>query len=483
MNVSRRNFLKTAGLGVAGAALLRTLPGANSVAAAQEPTLRAPVEVGERLADGTVLIMLEAAEREVPVAGRSARLWTYNGRFPGPTLRLREGERVTLELTNKLSELTNIHFHGLHISPTGQGDNAFRHVEPGETAHYEFTVPRGSAGAYWYHPHIHKAVSKQLFHGLAGAIVVEGAADAALRDLPEQLLVLKDLEFRADGQVPKHTRTDWMMGREGSLLTVNGAERPQLSVPEGAVRLRLLNASNARYYHLQVPEADVQVTATDGGSVGAPYRVDDLLLAPGERYEVVVRFPGRGRYAMQTLPYERSPEDMKMSGGRGGMAGMGPTDPGEVVRPLVQFEVGRASTFEMPGALAALPVLKPEDADLRRRIVLSEDMEQLRFYIDGKLLDPQRTDFAPKLHTLEHWEFVNESGMDHPMHLHVHPFQVYARGGVREPRAAWKDVVNVPAKGRVELLVPFTDFAGKTVMHCHIVEHEDFGMMSVVEVA
>lgn len=433
------------------------------------------------MADGNVHVALEAVEHEVLVAGRSARLWTYNGHFPGPTLRLREGERVELELTNRLTETTNFHFHGLHISPTGLGDNVFRHVGPGETARYEFTVPQGSAGTYWYHPHVHKAVSKQLFHGLAGAIVIEGAPDAALRGLPEQLLVLKDLEFQADGRVPKHTEMDWMMGREGSLLTVNGAERPSLEVPGGAVRLRLLNASNARYYRLQVPGGATTVLATDGGFVSEPYDVDELLLAPGERYELLAQFPNRGRYELVTLPYDRAPEEMEEMGGMPGMTMPGDRD--DVRASLMRFEVGAQGAYRLPTALAAITPLRPEDAVKRRRIVLSEDMEQLEFYIDGKLFDPERTDFAPKLNTLEHWEFVNESGMDHPMHLHVHPFQVYARGGVREPQAAWKDVVNVPAKSSVELLVPFTDFPGKTVMHCHIVEHEDFGMMSVVDVA
>lgn len=480
MSISRRTFLKSAGLSVVGAALSSPVVGRGILASKSTESFPTPVEFGTRLADGTMRIALEAAEGEVAVAGRTATLWTYNGYFPGPTLKLREGERVVLELTNKLAEPTNLHFHGLHISPSGQGDNVFRLVGPGETAQYSFTVPRGSAGTYWYHPHVHKSVSAQLFRGLAGAIVVEGAADAALRELPEQLLIFKDLEFRADGQVPRHTKQDWMMGREGSLLTVNGALEPQLKVPGDAIRLRLLNASNARYFRLRIPEATLQVTATDGGSVGTPFTVEELLLAPGERYEVAAQFSVRGRYTLQTLPYNRSPEDMVM-GGKGDMAGMDAT-PSASTAALVHFEVSGESRFTMPQTLTTVPALRLTDATKRRRIVLSEDMENLKFYIDKKLFDPARTDFTPTFGTVEHWEFVNESGMDHPMHLHVHPFQILARDGVKEPHATWKDVVNVPAKGSVELLVPFADYPGKTVMHCHIVEHEDFGMMSVIDV-
>lgn len=220
--------------------------------------------------------------------------------------------------------------------------------------------------------------------------------------------------------------------------------------------------------------------------IAKPYPVDELLLAPGERYEVLAQFPRRGRYELVTLPYNRAPEEMEEMG-QMGMEGMtmpgGRGDRDDVHTPLMRFEVGAGGAYRLPAASAAGTTLRPEDAVKRRRIVLSEDMARLEFFIDGKLFDPERTDFAAKLGTTEHWEFVNQSGMDHPMHLHVHPFQIYARGGVRELRATWKDVVNVPAKNSVELLVPFTDFPGKTVMHCHIVEHEDFGMMSVVDVA
>lgn len=513
MTFSRRQLLKLGGCGlVAGTLGAHVVPGFGGTALAQTAGFPTPPEQDGRSDSGIVTFTLEATPVAVEVAGRRAGLWTYNGSFPGPTLRLREGDRVRIQFTNALPEPTNLHFHGLRIPPTGSGDDVFKEVAPGETTHYAFTIPPDSAGTYWYHPHLHGAVASQLFRGLAGAIIVEGALDAAFSDIPEQLVVLRDFEIGADGEVSEPTMMDSMLGREGSLLTANGATSPTLDVPTAVVRLRLLNAANARYFRLVVPGATLNVIATDGGFVSAPYEVSELLMAPGERYDVVARFPRRGRYELMTLPYDRAPE-MSMegvggmpggagsppgggatpghtmgghgmggvTGGSGGGASVGTTGVSEPT-PLMRFDVGEPASYHLPVRLAAIAALSPEDATGRRRIVLSEDMAAMRFFIDGKAFNHERTDFAPRLGTVEHWEIVNEAEMDHPMHLHVHPFQVLSRDGVPERVRAWKDVVNVPAGGRVELLVPFDDHAGRTVFHCHIVEHEDLGMMSVVEV-
>ena len=522
MIISRRRFLKLTGLGLAaGAVGGRFLPLVDAVASAQGVGLASPVELGRRPGPGVVRFDLAASPATVSVAGRTARLWTYNGGFPGPTLRLWEGDRVELRFSNGLPEVTNLHFHGLHIPPTGNGDNVFRQVAPGETALYEFSVPEGSAGTFWYHPHVHGTVASQLFRGLAGAIVVEGPADAVFGDLPEQLLVLKDFEFNARGDVAPHGMMDWSMGREGSLVTVNGEESPSVEVSGGALRLRLLNASNARYYRLAIPSSEITVIASDGGFVAKPYRATELLLAPGERYEVVASFPSPGEYHLVTLPYDRAPEDdmaamggiagMGGTAGMGGMAGMpgmgqgaegggmgampghdmgapGMGMPGgappaySAAAPLTRFVVRESGDYVPPRTLAAIEPLRRADAVISRRLVLAEDMAAARFFIDGKEFDPDRVDVAPRLGTVEHWEIVNDTGMDHPMHLHVHPFQLLAGDGTDEGRREWKDVVNVPARGSVEILVPFRDFVGKTVFHCHVVEHEDRGMMSVVDV-
>lgn len=494
MKIPRRTVLKALGLGAGAALSARLLPVLPGLASAQDaPT--PPQLTGERQGN-RVSFQLEASPASVRVAGRNVQLYTYNGSYPAPTLRLRAGDAVQLDFTNRLPEATNLHFHGLHVPATGDADNPFREVAPGETAHYAFTVPKDSSGLHWYHPHLHGSVAPQLFRGLAGAIVVDNPNVMSLGDIPEQLVVLKDFEFQSDGRVGGYSRMDWMMGREGDLLTVNGVDRPTLQFPGGEVRLRLLNASNARYYRLHLPGVAMRVVATDGRAVPVPYGVDELLMAPGERYDVVAQFGRAGSADLITLPYSRMDMGgmmgggmMNSDGGMGGMMGgngggmMGGMTPGvSEPTPLLTLVAGAASSVTLPNTLTSIEKLEPADAVQKRRITLSMNMMGLEFLIDGKAFDANRTDFAPKLGTVEHWEIVNDTMMDHPMHLHVYPFQVYARGGQPEAQVAWRDVVNVPANSSADLLIPFTNYPGKTVFHCHILAHEDQGMMSVVEV-
>lgn len=575
MKFSRRQFLKISGMTV-GTHLIAGQFFSNVVFAdghvASFPT---PVDLGERNGN-KVTFKLEAKPKLIEVGGRQVELLTYNGSFPGPTLRMREGDMVQIEFTNSLSEETNLHFHGLHVPMIEtNSETPFRRAAPGETITYEFPILNASAGTHWYHPHAHGLVAPQLFSGLAGAIIIDGPLDKLFADVPEQLLILKDFEFNAKGQVAEHSMMDWMLGREGGLLTINGTELPQLELTEGLMRLRLINAANARYFRLVLPGAELSVISTDGNYVARPYAVKELLLAPGERFDVLVEFKKVGLFNLMTLPYNRAPEDMMIesveegtgdinevqgvpdnmksmehtnmndvsnvesttpsmnmdtaSGDKsthtmspmttdtktamtmpghtmnatttqpnnassnmesmpmmGLMGGMQMSDMKTGVTqstPLMQLNVMRSGHFSMPSELAAIKVLSPEDASERRKIVLTENMMGMEFYINGQLFDMNRVDFSPKLDTVEHWELINETGMDHPMHLHVFPFQVYARNGVKENQLVLKDVVNVKAGETVDLLIKFSDYEGSTVFHCHIVEHEDLGMMSIVEVS
>lgn len=467
-SLTRRSILKIAAASLASP-LLR------NAAAATLPLPALPLLPVDRPEPGIVEAHLVAAWGEVAIAGRTARLQTYNGSFPGPVLRLREGDQVRLRFTNLLDEPTNLHLHGLHMSPAV--DDPFRELDPGETALLEFAIPYGTAGTFWYHPHIHGSVAEQLFAGLAGPIIIGGPDRyvSALRRAESHLVVLKDLSLAGDSPAP-HSMFDWMNGKEGDLVLVNGALQPTLSPARGPLRLRLLNASNARYYRLHVEEHPLHLIATDGGLLESPVVLDELLLAPGERAEVLVPLQGTGDFRLLDLPYDRG------SGGmHGGHHGGGSASAATI--PLLTISVPR----ELPQARIPERILHEPIENLRaatpaRRFDLGGHGMGWQFTINGQSFDESRVDVRATPGSTEVWEIRNLTAMDHPFHLHIYPFQVVSRGGAPEPYSSWKDVVNVRAGEVVRIAVPFRDFRGKTVFHCHIVEHEDLGMMGVLEV-
>lgn len=469
MNLNRRDVLK-----LAGAAVVTSCLPAKAVEAPPAGYLSyLPVR---RLQPGMAEAELVATPALTSVAGTSANLLTYNGSFPGPALVIYEGERVRLRFTNRLDEPTNLHLHGLHVPPLV--DDPFLMVEPGETVYYEFEIPEGSAGTYWYHPHIHGRVARQLFAGLAGVILVKGPVDElyALRRAVEYTLVLKDITLAAGG-IAAHTPFDWMNGKEGELLLVNGALQPTLHPRRSLVRLRLLNASNARFYRLSLEQHELHLIATDGGFLDRPVSVPELLLAPGERAEVLVRLRSAGEFRLLNLPYSRGGA---MMGGMHGSAGRGTSG-----SPQALLTISSAITrrVPLPRSLGTVERLEPAAADVHRRLVLTDGMMMgMRFLINGRAFDPSRTDIQARLGDLELWDIENHGRMDHPFHLHTYPFQVVSRNGAPEPFVSWKDVVNVHSGETVQIVVPLRDFGGRTVFHCHIVEHEDLGMMGVLGV-
>jgi FtsP/CotA-like multicopper oxidase with cupredoxin domain len=206
--------------------------------------------------------------------------------------------------------------------------------------------------------------------------------------------------------------------------------------------------------------------------------VPELLLAPGERGEVLVQLQGVGEFRLLNLSYDRG---TAMMGGMHGGTGRGMLATPQTLLTISSSGVTQPSS--LPRRLGVVEALGPSAANVLRRLVLSEGMMMgTGFFINGKTFDPSRTDIAGRLGDLELWEVENRGRMDHPFHLHTYPFQVLSRNGIPEPFAAWKDVVNVRPGETVRLVVPLRDYAGRTVFHCHIVEHEDLGMMGVLAV-
>ena len=427
--------------------------------------------------DGLLELDLEASESLVNLGGKQAYLLTYNGQIPAPRLEAKPGDQVRIHFTNNLSQPTNIHYHGLHIPITGNADNVFLKIEPGDQLTYEFQIPPNHpAGTFWYHPHLHGLVAEQLFGGLAGLFILRGELDEIpeIKAAKEEFLVLQDFALDNDGKPMGSAHMSLMAGREGETITANGQVNPHLSLAEaGLLRLRILNASPSRFYRLALEDHPFYQIATDGGALNEPVEVRELLLTPGQRAEVLVKGdPKSGKYRLVSLPYDR--------GGRG-MMGRGRNRNNPSNKPLTlatrKYE-SPVESLSLPSKLTSIPALpKPQQV---RHFELNHGMNPgagMGFLINGEPYKGDRIDTKAQLGTVEDWEIINVGVMDHPFHVHGHAFQVISRDGKLESLTAWRDTVLVKRNETVRIRIPFQDFAGKTVYHCHILDHEDLGMM------
>ena len=403
--------------------------------------------------------------------GKTTEAWAFNGMVPGPTIELREGDFVTVHFHNKLPQPSTVHWHGLHL-PAGSDGSPLDAVLPGKSRDYVFRLAPGSAGTYWYHPHPDMTTTEQVSKGLYGALIVRPAKDP-LAGIPERLLVFSDNRFLTDGTIdlPHHTTVagnrDAQNGREGDVFFVNGRTLPTLSIRPGELmRLRFINAAAARVLKLAIPGQKLIHVGDDGGLFEKPRQVDDLLLANSERVEVLVRGGEPGsRTMLRTLPYDRYDTQ---------------TRPEDWDQPRDLVEIRTTTDPPVPTAIvpAAMRIVRPIDRRViaaRRTIVFAQGM------INNKQMDMKRVDIRGRLGTTEIWQIENVVGMDHPFHLHGFQFQVLDRDGVPEPYLSWKDSVNVPKHSKVRIVVKFDDYAGKWMFHCHILDHEDMGMMGILE--
>ncbi|MBD0334366.1 MAG: multicopper oxidase family protein [Cyanobacteria bacterium Co-bin13] len=475
--MDRRRFL-TLSTAATGAMLLSRCATPNS----QQPSSVLRSQAGQLTID------LAASPTRVNLGGVRSHLLSYNQQVPGPRWEVRPGDAVEIRFKNQLDVHSNLHFHGLHLPPTGEADNPLRMVAPGETALYRFTIPSDHrAGTFWYHPHHHGNVAAQVAGGLAGLLVVRGDLDEIpeIRAAQEAFLVLQDFDLNWRGQLQEPIPVFRMWGREGNRISINGQASPTLPLPQaGLLRLRLLNASSSRVYRLQLKDHPWYLIATDGGALGEPIETDEVILASGERAELLV--PGTrepGTYEIVNLPYDRGTMDM-MGGTRGHGKIMGSstqTEPIQIARLAYQ-----EGTADIPLPKALIPVETLPEPGVTREFVFDHGIDAQTgqpFLINGQAFDHSRVDVQTRLDTVEDWFIINKAGLDHPFHLHTNSFQVVSRDRNPEPYRAWRDVVNVRAYETVQIRVPFRNFTGKTVFHCHVLDHEDQGMMGIVEIA
>ena len=482
--ITRRRALQLGALGVGG-----TLVGGAGLVWVGTTTFEA--EGGAPLSEptsmhsknGQLRVELKASEGTVRVAGKNAMAFSYNDSLPGPTLHLRPGDRLQIRLSNQLRDPTNLHVHGLHVSPEGNGDNIFITVDPGRSFDYAYQLPADHPpGVYWYHPHHHGMVADQIFAGLYGTIIVEEPKPVPVAR--ERVLVISDITIDGSGRVKTASTGDRMMGREGELVLVNGQTLPTLTARPGErERWRIINACASRYLQLRLDGQQLQLLGMDSGHFESPRDVSEVLLAPANRADLLVT-TSEGTASLQALPFSRG----SMMGMMGGTA------------PSVATGATALATLAVTGKRSApLPAVprQPESRDLRgqpvaRRRTLTFAMGMgggmdmgmnggMAFTIDGKKFDAKRVDHTVKAGSIEEWTIINSSPMDHPFHLHVWPMQLIEDNERDLSAPTWQDVVNIPANGQIKILTAFDDFSGRTVYHCHILDHEDLGMMGVVE--
>ena len=441
---------------------------------AAEPLTSPAVLENESRGPGTVEVTLVAsATRMSLVPGVETDVYAYNGTVPGPTLEVREGDRVIIHFRNDLPEETTVHWHGLHIPWSADG-SPFHPVAAGESFNFEYTIPEGSAGTYWYHPHPHHRTAPQVAKGLYGAIIVR-AADDPLRQIPEKLLILSDNRFLADGSIDvpdRHTPVgsiDFENGREGDVLFVNGQIMPTIGLRAGEVqRWRVVNASAARMYRLAIPGQELLHVGSDGGLFENPVPTDEILIAASERVELLVRGTGQPgtTTVLRDLPYDRYIPQTRPAGW---------SEPNDLL--TVRYaDAAPVEPVAIPSTLRRVEWLDTTLVTTTRVMVLTQG------FINNRAMDMARVDETTTLGTTEIWQVENLVGMDHPFHLHGFSFQVLDRNGEPEPYASWQDTVNVPAHSMVRFVVRFTDYPGKWMFHCHILDHESAGMMGILEV-
>jgi FtsP/CotA-like multicopper oxidase with cupredoxin domain len=466
-----------------------------------------------------VEVSIEAQPGASNLGGTAATLLTYGGDYVAPVIRARRGDLLRLHFRNSLPAggatnllghprfETNLHVHGLHVTPGMNadgiaGDDVFRSVAAGggslEYEHDLSLQPAGSMG--FYHPHMHGAVAEQIWGGMIGPIDIADDADSPLRAYETHLMVLKDVSLSGGAPTPYDSIMDYVMGKEGNLVMVNGQLNPVLPIRPGQVqRWRIFNGSTARFYRLGLEGHSLQVIGTDGGLLDKPYAMTEILLAPAERIDVLVKASdSAGTFRLLALAYDRGGMGMMtaaMGGSTGaGMEGFGGAASAQVTL-LTLNDTGTAAADALPSQVN--PAAKRVAMDLaslpHTRFVLGMSMG--RGTINGvsfaEAADGTVTAYQhdSKLGTYEVWEIVNQTGMDHPWHQHVNSAQVISASGIDPAFASYadlyanvpamKDTVIVPKGGSITLLVPVIDHAGKTVFHCHIVEHEDIGMMGI----
>ena len=515
MSVSRRDFLRMSSVMAAAVATgcggssnsfspVLTDFGPPAAAMVQPPELRS---TGGRLVT-TFNISYADVTVTTPAGDRTARLRTWNGFLGGPTFRVKPGDQVTVLIQNNLPPNTdpippdhntphhfntiNLHTHGLHVSP--EQDNVLINIEPGTSYTYIYDIPDDHPpGTFWYHAHTHGKTAMHLLSGMLGLFIVEGGADNVpeVRSATDLDFVISEINLSGLSSEPPivepYEVPDYVIPspfvRADSFFLVNGQRQPEITVTPGrTIRLRVLNGSVRNTMPIAIDNSTLNVMSLDGITLNQVKPLSEVRLAPANRADILLQFDNPGTYRI-----------LKKSFQNGGGA---PT-PEEVLATVVVD--GPQQTMTLPTTLptpAQLPTILASEITERRELVYAVsnmngpmvgNTQAANFTINGKRFNPNRVDQTIPLDAVIEWTISNTSGAWHSHHIHVNPFQVVATStgelnGFPLTEPVWLDTVDIPPMGSVTVRQRFPDFTGMFVLHCHVLVHEDIGMMQLVNV-
>ncbi|HET8671982.1 MAG TPA: multicopper oxidase domain-containing protein, partial [Candidatus Saccharimonadales bacterium] len=448
------------------------------------PELLQPrIENGEKVFDLTV----QKGEQEF-LPGKRTNTIGYNGSYLGPTIRARKGDKVRMNVTNKLPDPTTSHWHGMEL-PAAMDGAAHQIIKSGENWQPSWTITN-EAASLWYHPHLMGKTGEQVYRGLAGAFIIDDDNSDRL-NLPKEYgiddipLIVQDRSFDQNNQFvydPGHTDVLGHTGMHGDKILVNGTYAPYADVPAKQIRLRILNGSNSRRYDFGFEDGRTfHQIATDGGLLVGPVARTHMTLAPAERAEIVIDLANEARpITLISNPVREESRVLRF------------------MRTVLRAERDENQKFKIielrPQPVNAKPVPLPQKLNTIDRLKAIDAVKTRQFTLDpksksinGKEMNHSRIDQLVHSGDTEIWEIRNQSGVYHPFHIHGVQFQILDWSdliGKRRPpkdyERGWKDTVLVPNAETVRVIMRMPKYSDPHLpymFHCHILEHEDMGMM------
>jgi bilirubin oxidase len=446
----------------------------------QVPTL----ETGNRIGKDVYFDLTMQMGKSEIFAGLKTPTLGINQNFLGATLRVNRGDRVHISVKNQMNKTSTLHWHGMKLPAQADG-GPHQAIHPGKTWKTEFDIIQPAA-TLWYHSHQLHKTAEQVYHGLAGMLIIDDKP-ASVLNLPSEYgvddlpIIIQDKDFNADGSLRyiSHMR-DRMRGKKGATVLVNGVINPVFRAQKSLLRLRLLNGSNARTYFLQFDDnRKFHLIGSDGGLLEKTQQTRLIRLAPAERAEILVDIAD-GK--MPILQHKGGQEKFGM--GRGMMDGENQD------LNIMQIDATQVAgkTPSIPTQLVKHQILDIDKVSRTRFMALQMKMGPMAmmsgdaFSINEKTMDMHRIDEVVKAGSIEIWEISNQSMMAHPFHIHNVQFKIISKssGNIDGHELGFKDVVLVNPRSSVRVIMQFPQFRDENIpymYHCHILEHEDGGMM------